>query len=175
MKTTWSPPDGGQTGGTGTRRTAGQQGHAVHALGELEPGELVVTAAGEALGDVLLVFGEHVDRVHCRVFEDGTLGRWPDRLQTISGGVRDTELKELTVRPMGSPPGARAVITVTPVGNMPSVSRKARTAGSFLGTVMMESVGPRHRGGPKACRGPHYRRAAAHRRGVKRLNTFAEP
>ena len=72
----------------------------------------------------------------------GTLGRWPDRLHTTRGGVSDTELKELTVRPMGSPLGARAVITVTPVGNMLSVSRKARTAGSFLGTVMMKSEWP---------------------------------
>ena len=66
------------------------------------------------------------------VLLERTLGRWLERLHTTSGGASETELKELTVSPTGSPPGPRAVITVTPVGNMPSVSRKARTSGSFL-------------------------------------------
>jgi len=47
-------------------------------------------------------------------------------LHTISGGSSDTELNELTVRPIGSPLRARVATTATPVANMPSVSRNAR-------------------------------------------------
>ncbi|GLT22505.1 hypothetical protein GCM10007933_19650 [Zoogloea oryzae] len=46
------------------------------------------------------------------------------------------------MRPTGRPAPSRVVTTVTPVGNMPSVSRKARTAGSFLGAFMMKSDWP---------------------------------
>ena len=50
---------------------AGQERHAVEAFGEGEAGELVFAAAGETPGEILLILGEDVDRVHCSVFEDG--------------------------------------------------------------------------------------------------------
>lgn len=44
----------------------------------------------------------------------------------MSGGSSDTELNELIVNPIGSPSGAIAVMTVTPVAKQPSVLRKSR-------------------------------------------------
>lgn len=51
----------------------------------------------------------------------GTLGK----VQDTSGGSSETGTNELMVRPMGAPPGARAVTTQTPVGNWPSLLRNA--------------------------------------------------
>ena len=42
----------------------------------------------------------------------------------ISGGSSDTEERELTISPLGSPPGA-AVTKATPVANLPSAFRNA--------------------------------------------------
>ena len=47
-----------------------------------------------------------------------------DKLNSTSGGSRDTELKELTVSPTGAWPGRLAVMTATPVGKRPRVARK---------------------------------------------------
>src|SRR3990167_720746 len=47
------------------------------------------------------------------------------RLHSTRGGVSDTELKELAVRPTNLPWASRAVTTVTPVANMPSASRNS--------------------------------------------------
>ena len=44
------------------------------------------------------------------------LAAWP-RLHSTSGGVSDTELKELAVSPTRVPSAARAVTTVTPVAS----------------------------------------------------------
>ena len=44
----------------------------------------------------------------------------------MSGGSSDTELNELTVRPIGSPFGAVLVTMVMPVTKLPNVSRKER-------------------------------------------------
>src|SRR5262245_33556997 len=54
------------------------------------------------------------------------LGEWRNRLHKTSGGLSDTEAKELTVSPDRRPSGAAAVTTVTPVGKQPSASRKSR-------------------------------------------------
>src|SRR5215469_15383538 len=43
------------------------------------------------------------------------------------GGSRETEVKELTVIPMGALPVV-AVMTATPVGKQPSAARKARVS-----------------------------------------------
>ena len=48
-----------------------------------------------------------------------------DRLHKTSGGVSDTELKELAVRPTGWPSAVSAVTMVTPVANMPSAARNS--------------------------------------------------
>ena len=42
-----------------------------------------------------------------------------DKLQSTSGGVSETELNELAVRPVSTPCADRVVIIVTPVANMP--------------------------------------------------------
>jgi hypothetical protein len=47
------------------------------------------------------------------------------KLHSTRGGVRDTELNELAVRPTSSPVAVRAVTMVTPVANMPSAVRKS--------------------------------------------------
>ena len=57
---------------------------------------------------------------------DIVLGDLFEIAQVTSGGFKDRELKLLTVRPTGALlMGSRPVITVTPVGNRPSASRKA--------------------------------------------------
>ena len=48
-----------------------------------------------------------------------------DGAARIDGGVSDTELNELAVRPTSVPSSARAVTMVTPVANMPSAARNA--------------------------------------------------
>ena len=48
------------------------------------------------------------------------------RLHSTSGGLSETELNELAVRPTSVPSGARAVTTVTPVAKLPSASRNSR-------------------------------------------------
>ena len=50
---------------------------------------------------------------------------WRARLHKTSGGDKDTELKELAVRPMSRPSGSRAVTMVTPVVNWPSAARNS--------------------------------------------------
>jgi len=54
-----------------------------------------------------------------------------------SGGWSDTELNELAVKPT-KPCGARAVMTVTPVGNCANASRKclSATAGRGLRLIV---------------------------------------
>ena len=47
------------------------------------------------------------------------LGELAERLHSTRGGSRETELKELTVRPTGAPSAAMAVTTVTPVAKPP--------------------------------------------------------
>ncbi len=42
-----------------------------------------------------------------------------DKLQSTSGGLRDTELNELAVKPLSVPSADRVVMTVTPVANVP--------------------------------------------------------
>ena len=49
-----------------------------------------------------------------------------DKLQSTSGGLRDTELKELAVNPTSSPAGVRAVTMVTPVANIASEALNSR-------------------------------------------------
>src|SRR5215475_9528766 len=56
----------------------------------------------------------------------GMLGEWRNKLHKTSGGLSDTEAKELTVSPALRPSGTAAVTTVTPVGKQPSASRKSR-------------------------------------------------
>ena len=45
------------------------------------------------------------------------------RLQSTKGGAKETELKELTVKPTKPPAGLMAVTTVTPVANCPRAWR----------------------------------------------------
>src|SRR5690606_38222614 len=44
--------------------------------------------------------------------------------QSTRGGSNETELNELTVKPIGAPSGAAVVTTVTPVAKRPSAVRK---------------------------------------------------
>src|SRR5277367_2952203 len=54
------------------------------------------------------------------------LGDFKARLQRIRGGRIDTELKELTVRPIGRPSSPTEVTITTPVVNDPSTLRSLR-------------------------------------------------
>src|ERR1700692_106663 len=54
------------------------------------------------------------------------LGDFKARLQRIKGGCIDTELKELTVRPIGRPSSPTEVTMTTPVVNDPSTLRSLR-------------------------------------------------
>src|ERR1700677_1098301 len=54
------------------------------------------------------------------------LGDFRARLQRIKGGSIDTELKELTVRPIGCPSSPTEVTMTTPVVNDPSILRSLR-------------------------------------------------
>jgi hypothetical protein len=49
----------------------------------------------------------------------------------IRGGVSETEVSELTIKPVGSPSGA-AVTNATPVANLPSASRSERASGAAV-------------------------------------------
>jgi hypothetical protein len=63
------------------------------------------------------------------------------KLHNTKGGSKDTELKELAVKPTKAPSGARAVTMVTPVANRPNARRKlwgvtasvAGSVGEFMG------------------------------------------
>src|SRR4029078_4393063 len=64
------------------------------------------------------------------------------RLHSTSGGLSDTDAKELQVTPYGFPSAAIAVTMVTPVANVPSALRKSRgsiaelsLASSFAGSA----------------------------------------
>src|SRR5271154_245655 len=54
------------------------------------------------------------------------LGDFSARLHKIRGGCIDTELKELTVRPIGRPSSPTEVTMTTPVVNDPSTLRSLR-------------------------------------------------
>ncbi|MNP25563.1 hypothetical protein D3C76_1183770 [compost metagenome] len=60
------------------------------------------------------------------------------RLQRISGGSRDTELKLLAVTPTRLPCGSAAVTTVTPVAKLPRARRKARLSKAVAVAVDMQ-------------------------------------
>src|ERR1700761_5674340 len=65
------------------------------------------------------------------------------RLHSTSGGVNDTEAKELQVRPYGFPSAVSAVMMVTPVAKVPSALRKSRgsIAELSLASSLAGSVG----------------------------------
>ena len=61
------------------------------------------------------------------VLEDReVLEKTSPRLHNTSGGLSDTEAKELQVTPYGLPSAAIAVTMVTPVAKVPSALRKSR-------------------------------------------------
>src|SRR5919205_877623 len=69
----------------------------------------------------------------------GRLGANCERLQRMSGGESETELKEFAVNPANLPFGARVVMMVTPVTNVPSAARKSFTS---IGAVVIRSLIP---------------------------------
>src|SRR4051812_23919282 len=85
-----------------------------------------------------------------------------------SGGSSDTDARELTIRPAGSPPTV-VVTNATPVANAPSASRKARAsveggdgAERHVGEVVIGTIRPEgvHEGaGPDVAVRPRQRAA----------------
>jgi hypothetical protein len=67
----------------------------------------------------------------------GKLRAFWDRLHKTKGGVRDTELNELAVRPKKAPSSSRVVMIVTPVANCDRAERNVR--GSDKSGVFAES------------------------------------
>ena len=55
-----------------------------------------------------------------------------DGQKEIRGGVSETDVSELTIKPVGSPSGA-AVTNATPVANLPSASRESARVGRRRG------------------------------------------
>ena len=132
MKTMWSPPGWrANWRHSNQAQQPGRSGTPSLAFGEGEAANLSSPRLAKRWESPADRRREDVDRVTAAFRRSGTLGRCPDRLHTTSGGASETELNELTVRPTGSPLGARAVITVTPVETCPAC-RERRAAGSFL-------------------------------------------
>ena len=103
-----------------------EQRYAVQAGVQRQVRKAVDAARGKAVGQMLLIGGEHIDRVVTGLTERLEIRRVSDRLQRISGGSSETELNELIVTPIGLPSAAHAVTTVTPVAKQPSALRKSR-------------------------------------------------
>jgi hypothetical protein len=53
-----------------------------------------------------------------------TVTVWPRQIST-SGGSRESEVKELTVRPWGAPRESVTVAMATPVGKLPQACRNS--------------------------------------------------
>jgi hypothetical protein len=67
------------------------------------------------------------------------------KLHSTSGGVSETELKELAVSPTSCPDAVRAVTMVTPVANMLSAARnsaleKLGAAGALAGGIAVLDI-----------------------------------
>ncbi len=97
-----------------------QQRHASGALDVGDTGELVLRRPAQVAGKLVLVAAQHMDGEVAGGEEVRQARRWRARLQSTSGGSRDTDEKELAVIPTLRPSRPRVVITVTPVANCPA-------------------------------------------------------
>ena len=94
---------------------------------------------------------QYVDGKRVRRFEASKQSAVRERLNSTSGGSRDTDENEFAVSPWSSSP-SRVVMTVTPVTKFPSASRNRSAAGAVI------RLPPEHGSLPRG-RGLHFRKA----------------
>jgi len=84
---------------------------------------LIGKCAIEAGRELLLILTPKIDH-EGRSFEEAfKIYSFPDRLSKTNGGLRETELNELTATRWSLPSESRVVTAATPVGNIPRALR----------------------------------------------------